>query len=280
LYWKGNNILNTILKKRKMVRISIVLILIFVCGIKVSGQQDSLLVRRFWSGNTAYLVPAGKWETGIFQPFRYGINDKLEIHSSALLLPLIPNAGIRVVLGTHNGYTFTSDHALSYPTIFLKVISRKGIGGLISPDFDFTSIFSISNSLLVSKPLGSSTVLSGFAGFSFALRSRKPEWQSTIDLPLVYPRMAQFYEGTVIKTGISVKKALCKKWMFEEGINAFFITRSRNNFFAENNGNIMWVAGRSFRIRLGYNLSYGNYPFGKYWQLWPSFDLVFGSRLR
>lgn len=262
-----------------MSRISIFYLLLFLCETSLSGQEISIPVRDRWSCNTAYLMPEGKWESGIFQPFRYGLNNKLEIHSNALELPVIPNAGIRIGLGSRSGFIFASDHTLSSPTIFLRFVSRKGIGGLISPEFDFPFIITISNSFLVSKPIGSASLLSGYAGFLFAIRRSKPDPQSTIDLPLLYPRMAHYYEGMSVRSGISFKGSLSKKWFYEEGLQIFVITRSRNNFFAENSGNIMWAAGRTIRIKGGYILSYGKYPFGTHWQLWPSIDLVFGSKI-
>ncbi len=262
-----------------MLRISIHYILLFLSETLIIAQNLSFPVRYSWSSNTAYLLQAGKWESGIFQPLRYGLNNKLEIHSNAIVLPLIPNAGIKIALGSWDGFIFSSDHILSSPTIFLNFVSRKGIGGLISPEFDFPLIISISNSIIVSKQVCSGSLFSGYAGFVFAIRGDKPNPQSTIDLPLVYPRMAHFYEGATFRSGMSYKGAFSKKLFYEEGLQFFIVTRNKNNFFAENSGNLMWAAGRAIRIKGGYILSYGKYPFGSHWQLWPSIDLVFGSRI-
>ena len=262
-----------------MLRMSILCILLFLSETLINAQNLALPVRDRWSSNTAYLMPSGKWESGIFQPLRYGLNNKLEIHSNSIVLPLIPNAGIKIALGSRDGFVFASDHIFSSPTIFLKFVSRKGIGGLISPEFDFPLIISIGNSIIASKPVGSGSLFSGYAGFVFAIRGDKPNPQSTIDLPLVYQRMAHFYEGITIRSGISYKGALSKKLFYEEGLQFFIVTRNKNNFFVENSGSIMLSAGRVIRIKGGYILSYGKYPFGTHWQLWPSIDLVFGSRI-
>jgi hypothetical protein len=241
-------------------------------------SQD-IPVRDKWSSNTAYLMPAGKWESGIFQPFRYGVNEKLEIRTNALILPLIPNAGVRIAWGSRKGFVFASEHIVSSPTPFLKFFSRKDIGGLISPEFDFPFILTMNNSLIVSKLVDSVSLISAYAGFVFALRGSKPDPQSTIDLPLFYPRMAQYYEGVSIRLGMSLKGSLSGKWFYEEGLHVFVITRKENNFFIENTGSLMWAAGRSLRIKGGYVLTYGRYPFGTHWQMWPTIDLVFGSKM-
>jgi hypothetical protein len=260
-----------------MLRISILYNLIFIWQTSLLSQTDSLPVRQLWTSNTACLMPEGKWESGVFQNFRYGLNNKLEIYSNSLLIPLIPKVGIKVGLGSRNRYIFASSHDVSSPSTFLNFVSRKGIGGLISPEFDFPFIISINNLFILSKSIGSASILSAYAGFLFAIRSKKPNNQSTIDLPLVYPRMAHFYEGSTVRLGISLKGPICKRWFYEEEFQTFIITRSSNNFFPENSGTLMWAAGKSLRIKAGYVMSYGNYPFGTHWQLWPSFGMVFGS---
>jgi hypothetical protein len=272
-------VINVIIKHPTMLRISMLYILLFLQGTSLIAQDLSLPVLDTWSFNTAYLMPAHKWECGLYQPFRYGLSNKLEIHANAIIFPLIPNAGIKIALGSRNGFVFASDHFISSQTVFLKVVSREGIGGLISPEFDFPIIIAISNSFIVSKPIGSESLFSGSAGFVFAFRGDKPNPQSTIDLPVVYPRMTHSYEGITIRSGLSFKGAFSKKLFYEEGVQSFFVTRSKNNFFAENSGSIMWAAGRAIRIKAGYILSYGKYPFGGHWQLWPTIDIVFGSKI-
>jgi len=224
-------------------------------------------------------MPAGKWESGIFQPFRYGISSKMEVFTSVLMLPFVPTVGVKYAHDTENGFVIGSEHSLSVPTPFLNIVSRKGIGGLISPEYTFPFILSVNNSILGTRPITSSLIITAKAGFVFALRSSKPDPQATIDLPLFYPRMAHYYEGASIRLGTAVKGRLGNKWFYEEGIQIFIITRPDDNFFFENTGTLMWAVGKSFRIRGGYVLSYGEYPYiNPKWQLWPTFDLVFGSR--
>ena len=122
-------------------------------------------------------------------------------------------------------------------------------------------------------------IASANAGFVFALRGEKPDPQSTIDLPLFYPRMTPSYEGSSRKSGATVKGISGGKWFYEENVQAFIVTRTENNFFFENSGTLMWALGKSLRIRGGYILTYGKYPYvTPKWQMWPTLDLVFGSK--
>jgi hypothetical protein len=251
---------------------------ILACCVEAGFTQDTALLKK-WSYNTAYLMPSGKWESGLFQPFRYGINPKMEVFTNVLMLPFIPSAGLKYVHEPWNNLLIASEHSLSVPTPFLNFVSRKGIGGLISPEYTFPFILSVSNSILGTREITPSLLLTAKAGFIFALRTGKPDPQSTIDLPVFYPRMAHYYEGATVRVGASAKGSLSPKWFYVEGVQAFIITRPENNFFFENTGTIMWAVGKSLRIRGGYILAYGEYPYvNPKWQLWPTLDFVFGGK--
>ena len=255
-------------------------ILIFaIIFLAINGlAQESQLISK-WSFNTAYVMPAGHWETGLIQPFRYGINKNIEFRSNVLVMPFIPNAGVLISQKVKNDISIASEHNLSIPTPFLNFFSRTGTGGFIAPQYDYAFILSVYNALIVSKPVTSNTLITAKVGYVFAFRGEKPDPNSTIDLPVFYPRMAHYFEGTSIKPGITVKGRLGNKWYYEEGIQTFIITRTENNFFFENTGTLMWAVGNSWRIMGGYILAYGKYPYlTPKWQLWPTFDLVFGNK--
>lgn len=239
--------------------------------------QETTLSEK-WGGNTAFIMPKGKWESGIVQSFRYGLNDKIELRTHALLMPFLPNAGVKISYGVKGGFLLAGEHALSYPTLFLKMVSFKGTGGLISPQYQYPFLLSVDNTLIATKLIGISSLLTANAGLSFVIRGSKPDYQSTIDLPLLYPRMAHYYEGATFRAGLSFQGLITRKLFYEEHAQMFVITRDQDNFFTENSGTLMWALGRSLRIKGGYVLSWGKYPFGDHLQMWPTLDLVFGSR--
>jgi hypothetical protein len=252
----------------------------FLIGISFTAQSQESKVIEKWSDNTAILIPSGIWESGIFQSFRLGINKKMEFRSYALLMPMLPNAGIKFSVRSGEGFLLATEHSLSYPTLFLNLVSFKGTGGLISPQFSFPFMVTMSNTIFASKPIGNSSLLTASAGFAFTIRNGKPDYQSSIDIPFIYQRMAHYYEGVSLKSGISLKGTITKNLYFEELVRIFLITRNRDNVFLENAGSVLWSGKGSFRIKGGYLLSWGNYPFGNHLQVWPAFDFIFGSRLR
>ena len=254
--------------------VTIFLIAVSLCELPAQNTT----VSEKWGDNTAYTEPARKWETGIIQSFRLGLNDKTELRTNALLFPVLPNVGVKLGWGTNDGFVFASEHAVSYPTLFLKTVSMKGTGGLISPQFSFPFILAINNSLIVSKPVGTNSLLSADAGFCFSIRGGTPDYRSSIDLPLFYPRMAHYYQGVSLRAGSSFKGQIVNRLLYEESARLFVITRNSDNLFVENTGTLMWAVGKSLRIKAGYCMTWGRYPFGNEFNLMPTLDLVFGSK--
>jgi hypothetical protein len=257
----------------------LIVLVIFFFGFSLSAFSQENKVTEKWTDNTAILIPSGKWESGIFQSFRIGINKKTELKSYALLMPVLPNAGIKFSVRSGEGLLLATEHSISYPTLFLNLVSFKGTGGLISPQYSFPFMLTVSNTIFASKPTGTSSLLTASAGFAFTIRNGKPDYQSSIDIPFIYQRMAHYYEGMSLKTGISFKGTMAKNLCFEESARLILITRNRDNLFIENSGSVMWSGKGSFRIKGGYLFSWGNYPFGNHCQLWPAIDFIFGSRL-
>ena len=258
-------------------RLIILTLFFFTFTVHVNSQEN--IISEKWADNTAFLLPAGKWESGIFQSFRLGLNDKIELRSYGLLMPVLPNAGIKFSIRSGKRVNLATETSVSYPTLFLKVVSFKGTGGLISPQFSFPFMVTVSNTIYASKPIGNSSLANVLAGFSFTLRTGKPDYQSSIDIPFIYQRMAQYYEGVSIKSGISFKGTIVKNLYFEQLVRIILITRNRDNIFIENSGSVMWSGKGSLRIKGGYLFSWGDYPFGNHPQLWPALDLIFGSRI-
>lgn len=266
-----------VVQKRIFMKVILILFLV-TFFIRVESQNNNLSGR--WTDKTACLIPAGKWESGLFQSFRFGINDRMEISTNALLIPVLPNAAIRIGWRSDKKLLLTSEHSVNFPSVLLNVLSFKGTGGLISPQFSFPFIMTFYNSLLATMEIGSSSLLTADAGFAIALRKYKPDYQSSIDIPFIYQRMAHYYDGASLRAGISFKGTIFKNLYFEEGTRIFLITRNSDNFFIENSGSVLWASKGSLRIKGGYLLSWGRYPFGDHLQLWPAFDLIFGSRIK
>jgi hypothetical protein len=234
-------------------------------------------LERRWSEKTAFTLEKGKWESGLFQSFRYGLSDKVELRTNALLLPIFPNLGVKVAWAEYGDWQLAGEHSLSYPTLLLKSLSFKGTGGFLSPEFSYPFMLATSHIAYASRWLGDKALLTAEAGFSLTLRGGSIDYRSSIDYPVLYPRMAHYFKGMTLRGGVSYKLGLAERWSLEENARLFGMTRARDNLFVENAGTLQGLVGKSFRIRCGYNMSWGAYPYGNQMQLCPTLDLVFGN---
>ena len=108
---------------------------------------------RLWDLHSAYPMPKGRWEVGIFQPMRYGLNEGLEYSTHPLLFFVMPNISLKISQKDIGGYKTATRLKVFYPTPLLNMVARKGIGGLIDPNIVMPPLLGASGSFLASKTI-------------------------------------------------------------------------------------------------------------------------------
>jgi hypothetical protein len=159
----------------------------------------------------------------------------------------------------------------------MNLVSTKGPGGLISPEFEIPFMLSVSNRMLVSYHPFFKALLTAQVGFVFAVKAASPDRRTTIDLPVIYPRFAVFYDQPVVESGIDFRGHLTPLfgWLF--AVKNFMVCREKENYFMENKGMAVYMSKRgTLRMEAGYKLCFGRYPYGPQWHLLPALDLFIG----
>jgi hypothetical protein len=165
---------------------SLILIISLLIIQNVTAQNVPVINR--WSYKTAYQMRKGKWESGLVQPFRYGISRRVEITANVLQMPFVPNAGVKIFLGNVKGFQMASEHILQYNTPLFNLLSRKGTGGILSPQFTFPNMFTFSNTFLVTRQLFDTAFVTARAGIFLGMRDGYLSPLATVDFPLIYPQ--------------------------------------------------------------------------------------------
>jgi hypothetical protein len=231
-----------------------------------------------WSTGTAELLEPRRVELGLFQPLRYGFSETLEFSMHPLLFFVIPNFDMKWAHGEVAGFKLTSAHGLTYPSLLMNLVAREGIGGMISPEFDIPHILSFQNALLASREVINGHLLTGTVGLNFAVKSDELDERTTIDLPLMYPRMGVYYNDFGFRVGADMKGPLFKRFGYAVDAELFYYPTADadvNSAF-EHKGLLFWNKSSGFQICAGYLLSHGEYPFGTQWHLLPLVDLQWG----
>ena len=233
----------------------------------------------FSSANgSAKILTKGRWTVGVFQPLRYGISSRIELSAHPLLFPLLPNISLKWSHSPAGPWLIASRHSFYDPTPLLRLLQRKGTGGIISPEFDIPNMGAWTSELLVTRPLGNAHLITFKAGISICLfRSSALDSRTTIDLPLIFPRLQPFYQGYSLRSGIEGMGRLYRRWLYLVDGDLFYAPGGNENWAIEHKGMLLWNKSGRMQLGLGYKLTWGEYPFGTQWHLLgPLIDLQWG----
>lgn len=264
------------MKNLKQFKIFVFLLLLLTSK-AISG--DHLL--KTWPIGSAYLLPKGRLEVGLFQTFRYGLSHRLEIATHPILDIWIPSLSVKWAHKTFLGFDFTTRHSIYYPTPLMRLVAREGLGGLISPEFEIPFMLSIYNEVLFSKFLTRNNFMTVRMGLNFALKGDEIDERTTIDLPLIFPRFAVFYNRYLLRGGLGFQGSILNWLHYKLDGDVFIIPGADEDFTMEHQGFLILGKSTRFRFFIGYKLIYGEYPFGTQWHLLtPLFNFAWAFNLK
>ena len=252
------------------------IIIIVLCG---WSHADTSI----WSSGSAYSLPKGQWEVGLFQPLRYGMTDDQDIALHPLFALKLPNLVYKKTWVEKNSWTIATRHGFYYPTPLLQSITGDGKFKIVAPQFEFPTLIGLTNEILATGSLGHG-LFTGKAGLLLGLGGGDLNPLSTIDVPLVYPRLAVYYNDWGLRMGADYITPLKGRWSgFVDG-DVFLYPGSKSALFFETKVLLIWTKSSRFRFIVGYKITYGEYPFGSQWQVlppklptfpggWPLFDI-------
>ena len=221
-----------------------------------------------WSSGTAHSLPKGQWETGLFQPVRYGLNDDQDISMHPFFALKLPNLVFKKTWTEKNSWTIASQHGIYYPTPLLNYITGAGKFKIVAPQFEFPVLIGLTNEILATRSIAKGQ-LTGKAGLMIGLGGGDLDPLSTIDIPLVYPRLAVYYNGWGLRLGFDYVAPIKGRWSgFIDG-DVFLYPGSSSKYFYETKVLLIWTKSSQLRLMIGYKLTYGEYPFGSHWQILP-----------
>ncbi len=225
-----------------------------------------------WSAATAYVTPENRVETGLFGATRMGLGDGLELSSHPLWFFVIPNVAVKRVDWVLGDAVLSSEHTLTYPTPLLKLLSREGVGGLLPHESRVPHIVALTNELLVTQPLGFGHALTGWLGLTLAGAVGRAN-VTTIDLPVVYPRMAAYYEHVTGNAGLSLAGPVWRKVTYRVDGELFLIPNRQATWAAEADLEVSYTLGDTWQLMLGTKLAYSQLPYGSLTRLLPMLDV-------
>ncbi|MBI79438.1 MAG: hypothetical protein CMQ51_03345 [Gammaproteobacteria bacterium] len=230
-------------------------------------------VEKNWNSHSAHILEKGRWEVGLFQPFRYGYTKFAEFSVHPGWFFIIPNIQIKESQADLLGFKTASKYKIFYPTPLLNSLSKLGAGGVIAPEHKMPLMFSLSGTYIGSKIInGIELTLKGGLDIGVVLGDLNS--LSTIDLPLVYHRLGVYYNGWGVHSGFDVQKYFYKKFNFIFDLDLVLLPGYEGVYSFENKFLLSWNKSDKFKIMTGYKLVLGEYPYGKDFRILPYFPII------
>ena len=219
-------------------------------------------------------LPKGNFEIGLFQPLQYGLSENIEISTHPVLMFFIPNLAVQKRHPSWASLGLASRHSLVIPTPLLKMVTKKGVGGFISPEFDIPFMIALKNEIQLKRTLNDSWALSGTAGLTLAYCSKKLDKRTTIDLPVVFPRLGVFYNGYGVDFRLGFAGTPLQRLYLLTDLSVLLLPGMEEDFAFEHKSLLTWALSNRTDIQIGYKLICGEYPFGVQWHLLPLLDVL------
>lgn len=232
-----------------------------------------------WSSGTAYTLPQGRWEDGLFQPLRYGLSDTKELRLNPVLGQLAPHVTLKISRRPIGSWQRAYRYGILSPTPLLRLLQRRGTGGFLPVDptiGDVPWMVMIRQEALFSRPW-SRGLLTLKGGVAVSLGGSDLDSRLQIELPVIYPRLALYHGGYLLNFGLDVSAELSPRLIVLGDVD-LLLTPALDGPAWEHKGLILFNKSDRFQLLGGYKLTFAPYPWGTQWHLIPLFDLQFSRQ--
>jgi hypothetical protein len=270
---------------KRLVGITTLLVTI-AAGLPARATGTTPIPPPLWSGHHALPVPAHRLELGLFGSSHYGWADMAEVSLHPIWFFALPHVEVKApVAWLGQRAVWAVQGRLSYPTAFLKLVSREGAGGLLPPtssppqalqlDFDvLLTAFTLSRA----RRYAHLATLS--AGFAVAWHGSFTQTElPLLDFPFAYPRLAAIYGGGVPRFGVSFEGPLLGKLHYEASTTYYAMPDLPDvtaPFALEPAVELEYRFSDRVAVSLGARASLAKYPYGTLFHALPYADVRVG----
>jgi len=250
----------------------------FLVSLFFSNPSQLFSQLEIWTVGTAKTIHEGHLEISLFRPARYGITRTLEVSAQPFIFPVFPNAQIK-----KNWYdkkfAIATVHGINYPTLFLNIVRKKDNADYIPVDSVVPQLIVFKNEVIFSKMLKEATsceapnyFLSIKAGIQFASKF-KESTLPLIEKPIIYQRTSVYYDQILWYVGADLDAHLNEFINYSVDLDFLSVGIGIDDWAVEHKGMLMMKFTNSLMALVGYKISYGTYPDGSEFGIYPMADI-------
>ena len=221
----------------------------------------------------AYTLNTNEREIGVFQPFKYGIKNDVEISIHPILFFIMPNFSIKKYHKNFNNIGISSRYGINYPTYIINLLKKDGIGGFLSNENNIKKVphFLTFRGEILATQRNSNHSITTKIGATICSGSNLDE-RDIIEYDLIYPRMTIYKYGWGTNIGIDWNYNFLHNLRFKSDLDLLLIKEEKP--FIEHKLIIDYSLSDNIIISSGYKLSYGYYPFNIKTGLFNLFPII------
>ena len=155
----------------------------------------------------------------------------------------------------------------------LRMLARRGTGGILPGDAVVPTIISMDSRLLQTHRLDPETTLTLSVRVQLGAEIGDSDWPS-LDMPIGYPRTLSYQENLVTAAALQLDGSLHAKFRYRVRTEFWSSPLVPEMWAAEGKATLIWRASESFTAQLTGMLIVGEYPYGSDWHALPAFDLI------
>jgi hypothetical protein len=244
------------------------------------GQPSSFAELRRWSGPSALTLPRGRVELGLLGTSRYGLTDSVELAVHPIWFFALPHAEAKFRYVERPGLALAARGRLSYPSLFLGLVSREGSGGLLPKTSEPPVALMLEADAIVTGEIHAGAIVSLTLGFAVAPHASFTEAElPLLDFPFLYPRFAAIYSPIVPRAQVNLESALFLGFHLDLEFRGYFMPSLPyvgSTLALEQALSLEYRFGERAAVSLGARLGEAEYPVGPRVHVLPYADVRVG----
>lgn len=245
-----------------------------------AGEPSSFPGLRRWSGPSALTLPEGRLELGLLGPSRYGLHDRVELSLHPIWFFALPHVEAKIRYFELARFALAARGRVSYPSIFLELVSREGSGGLLPATSEPPVALMLEADAIVTGEIHAGALASLSLGIAVAPHTSFTEAElPLLDVPFLYPRFAALYSPIVPRAQLNLESALALGLHLDVEFRGYFmpsIPYVGTTLAFEQALSVEYRFGERAGVALGARLSEAEYPVGPRVHVLPYADVRLG----
>ncbi len=222
-----------------------------------------------WIAPTAFTDTAGVRQIGLLSDGRAGLGSDLSVYAHPLMMFVAPTLELQVTWSEQTHSAIATYHRASVPTPLMLLVQTQGELGIVTPEASVGFLLGITNGVRASWEVDQAVIT---ARLGIEIGIGDPDPRTSVDLPILYPRMVALYQGWITEVGVVYERMLGSHFGTTLEATSFLNDQS---LFIEITPRLSWHINEHWSIHVDPVITYGTYPYGNDWQLLLLPDLTY-----